>query len=89
MNDPRFIPCQACGSEGRRYSGHPNDPNPVDEGECGVCEGTGGEIVETEPVTLDDICAERCQYAIDLAMPEHSCGSRCQYEQAGRRWSKS
>lgn len=85
MSDERIIPCQACGSEGRRYSGHPNDPDPVDNGPCEVCEGTGGEIIETQPVTLDDICADGCQYAKDVAMPEYSCGAECQYELAARR----
>jgi hypothetical protein len=35
--------CRRCGSEGRLYSGHPNDPHPVDAGECPDCGGTGFE----------------------------------------------
>lgn len=55
MSDPRVWPCQWCGSEGRIYSGHPNDPNPRDEGPCEACEGTGGEIIETEPIEMEDL----------------------------------
>lgn len=54
----RIVPCETCGTEGRIYatkSGHPNDPDSVDLGPCSACEGTGGEIVETEPVTLEDL----------------------------------
>jgi hypothetical protein len=25
---PLIVPCQACGTEGQRYAGHPNDPHP-------------------------------------------------------------
>lgn len=82
MSDPRIVPCTRCGSEGRLYSGPANDPNPRDEGPCPVCEGTGGEIIETEPVTLDDLCADGCQYAKDVAMFEHSCSGECQYRLA-------
>lgn len=46
--ETRFVPCEACGSEGRIYRGHPNDPNPTDEGPCPVCEGTGMMEVEVE-----------------------------------------
>lgn len=51
----RIVPCEHCGSEGRLYSGHANDPNPRDDGPCPVCEGTGGEIIEAEPITLEDL----------------------------------
>lgn len=54
MNDPRIIPCQHCGSEGRLYARQYEDERDV--GECPVCEGTGGEIIETEPITLEDLC---------------------------------
>lgn len=33
--------CTSCGGEGRIYSGHPNDPDPRDEGECEACGGDG------------------------------------------------
>lgn len=54
----RLVPCQVCGSEGRLFSGHPNDPNPKDEGPCLACEGTGNEIVDVLPIEEDDL--ERC-----------------------------
>lgn len=53
--DFRLVLCEHCGSEGRIYSGHPNDPYPRDEGPCSVCEGTGMELVEVEPITLEDL----------------------------------
>lgn len=27
-------------------------------------------------------CEHRCQYAIDIAMPEYSCGNGCMYDKA-------
>jgi hypothetical protein len=30
----------------------------------------------------DDPCAEGCQYAKDVAMPEYSCADGCMYEKA-------
>lgn len=53
--DFRILPCEHCQGEGRLYSGHPNDPNPRDDGECPVCEGTGGEWIRVNPITLDDL----------------------------------
>lgn len=53
--DPRIWPCQWCGSEGRIYSGHPNDPDPRDEGACEACDGTGLEVIETEPIEMEDL----------------------------------
>lgn len=49
----RIVCCENCGSEGRVYIGQYEDER--DNGECPVCEGTGGEIVEVEPITEDDI----------------------------------
>lgn len=57
--DVRVVPCTHCGSEGRLYRGHANDPNPRDCGPCPVCEGTGGEVIEVEPVELENLEAER------------------------------
>ena len=78
----RIIPCTHCGSEGRLYSGHPNDPNPCDEGGCPVCEGTGGEIIETESVELADLalpdsCPD-CGVFLPLLYPcnERTCPNR-------------
>jgi hypothetical protein len=49
----RYALCEACGSEGRIYSG--NDPHPRDEGPCPVCDGTGVVESKVEPITLDDL----------------------------------
>ena len=83
MTDPRIVPCDHCQTEGRILRGQYEDER--DEGPCPVCEGTGGEIIETEPITLDDLCISGCQYAKDVAMPEYSCGVGCQYKMAARR----
>ena len=58
MNDPRIVPCERCQTEGRIYCGQYEDEQ--DCGPCPVCEGTGGEIVETEPVTLEDLTCPVC-----------------------------
>lgn len=42
------ILCDHCGSEGRLYSGHPNDPHPRDIGECPTCKGSGA-LIPGEP----------------------------------------
>ena len=31
------------------------------------------------PHFLDDVCRDGCQFAKDIAMPEHSCSGECQY----------
>lgn len=53
--DPRIVNCESCGSEGRVYVGHPNDPHPRDGGECEECDGTGREIIEAEPIEMEDL----------------------------------
>lgn len=57
MDNERIVPCEACSTEGRILRGHPNDPNPEDCGPCLYCEGTGGEIIETEPIEMEDLDA--------------------------------
>jgi len=60
-NNERIVPCAPCGTEGRIYeralvherNAAPHDDD-VDVGPCTVCEGTGGEIVETELIDDDD-----------------------------------
>lgn len=51
--------CQACGSEGRILVDAGVDsmgtPQEADCGECPYCEGTGGELIATEPVTEEEI----------------------------------
>lgn len=48
----RMVLCEACGGEGRIYSGHPNNPHPREIGPCPTCEGTGLQIVEVFPISL-------------------------------------
>lgn len=48
----RLILCEACGSEGRIYRGHPNDPHSRDDGPCPECNGRGEVEVALEP--MDD-----------------------------------
>lgn len=55
MNDVRIVLCERCRSEGRLYCGHANDPNPRDCGPCPACEGTGGELIEVEPIEMEDL----------------------------------
>lgn len=55
--DIRLVPCEACGTEGRKLIGPANDPNPRDDGPCLACDGTGSEIVEVEPVDMNERCA--------------------------------
>lgn len=61
MTDVRLVLCEHCGSEGRLYrtrSGHPNDPDTIDRGPCAECEGTGRELIEVEPIELEDLDTE-------------------------------
>jgi hypothetical protein len=64
MDSSRIIPCTHCGSEGRLYvrciayepgCGHAHSWGERDDGECPVCHGTGSEIIETEPITMEDL----------------------------------
>ena len=48
-----LVPCEACGSEGRIYRGHPNDPHPRDCGPCPECGGTGE--IEGELIIMEDL----------------------------------
>lgn len=66
-------------------------PNP----NCPDCQGTGsrdsggvhpwGEAAMvpcdcSQPLVLHSICEDRCQYGIDVGMPEASCYGACQYQ---------
>jgi DnaJ-class molecular chaperone len=55
-----IVPCDVCGTEGRIYSGHPNNPNPRDDGECPVCHGTGSMETEAESITEEDLPCLGC-----------------------------
>lgn len=53
MCNARVVLCETCGSEGRLLT---NDGGPYDTdwGPCPWCESTGGEVIETQPITLED-----------------------------------
>lgn len=63
MTDPRIVECSCCGGEGRvlesawvyeHGSGH-GHWDALDAGPCPHCDGTGGEIIETQPIELEDL----------------------------------
>jgi hypothetical protein len=60
--DWRIVMCEACGSEGRIYEPmwtYERDCGPhlddVDVGPCPYCDGTGGEIIATQPIEFEDL----------------------------------
>lgn len=71
MCDHRIVLCEHCGSEGRIYRGHANDPNPRDDGPCPVCEGTGYEVVTTEPITMEEALAMDAAYLRSMTGEDH------------------
>lgn len=79
MGNERVIPCRTCDSEGRIYRGLYEDER--DCGPCPDCEATGGEIIETDPVELDDLPVvsepplRRCSYC--RAWYSRPCGEGC------------
>jgi hypothetical protein len=54
-DSPLFVNCEHCGTEGRIFRGHPNDPHPHDAGPCPVCGGAGVVEIENEPIEMDDL----------------------------------
>jgi hypothetical protein len=61
MKDPRVVECPCCGGEGRmfeQYTDWQHGPGEIDVGRCEECEGTGGVVIETKMVTLEDLEAE-------------------------------
>ena len=59
--DHRIVACEACGTEGRRYYSVAGQWDPVDGGPCPYCEGTGGEIITTQPIEMADLDSEGAQ----------------------------
>ena len=59
--DHRIVACEACGIEGRRYYSVAGEWDLVDGGPCPYCEGTGGEIITTQPIEMADLDAEGAQ----------------------------
>jgi len=58
--DHRIVACEACGTEGRIYHGNCDKPWDYVE-ECPYCDGTGGEIITTQPIEMADLDAEGAQ----------------------------
>jgi hypothetical protein len=56
----RIILCEACQSEGRILTSD-GGPDDTDHGECPYCNGTGGEIIDTQPIGLDDLDFLSCE----------------------------
>lgn len=57
---PIIVLCECCGSEGRIYrraSWLDSDAGPgeIDDGPCEACDGTGREMIEGEPITMEDL----------------------------------
>jgi hypothetical protein len=55
--DHRIVACEACGTEGRIYHGNGDKPWDYVE-ECPYCDGTGGEIITTQPIEMADLDSE-------------------------------
>lgn len=62
MANERVVLCEACGSEGclnERWEGcgchHYTYPPQDCDNRCPWCEGTGGALIETEPVDMEDL----------------------------------
>ena len=53
--DLRIVACEACGTEGRVLVTMPGEWDPEDRGPCPYCEGTGGEIITTQPIEMEDL----------------------------------
>ena len=57
--EPRIVLCETCGSEGHLIVHSARDWHTgawMDETEpCPYCEGTGGEIIETQPIDMEDL----------------------------------
>src|SRR5262245_48683857 len=74
LSDGMIVLCEACGSEGRIYSGHPDDPNPTDCGPCPVCDGTGEAVIKAFPcdeTDLDELDAIGALPGLELAKGTH------------------
>lgn len=58
-NDCRVVACEACGTEGRLYVTNYDASQGCwgerDIGPCPYCDGTGGEIIETQPIEMEDL----------------------------------
>jgi hypothetical protein len=60
ISSSRIVACEACGTEGRIYHGNGDKPWDYVE-ECPYCDGTGGEIITTQPIEMADLDSEGAQ----------------------------
>jgi hypothetical protein len=51
--DLRIVGCEYCSTEGKLYCGEFDEERCI--GDCPICEGTGGEIIETQPIDMEDL----------------------------------
>ena len=58
--DHRIVACEACGTESRIYHGNGDKPWHYVE-DCPYCDGTGGEIITTHPIEMEDLDSEGAQ----------------------------
>lgn len=70
MCNARIVLCEVCGSEGRIYvldygADDMSGWGERDTGPCPWCEGTGGEIIETQPIEEGDL--DECAPPIGVA----------------------
>jgi DnaJ-class molecular chaperone len=54
MSNDRIVWCEACSSEGRILTSN-GGPDDTDHGPCPHCEGTGSEVIETQPIEMEDL----------------------------------
>jgi hypothetical protein len=61
--DDRVVPCEACGTEGELIHwtrSLDTYGNPLEHStRCPWCEGTGGEVIKMQPITLEDLDQEQ------------------------------
>jgi hypothetical protein len=53
--DLRIVACEACGTEGRVLVTVAGQWDPENRGPCPYCDGTGGEIIITQPIEMEDL----------------------------------
>jgi DnaJ-class molecular chaperone len=53
-NSETIVVCEACGGEGRILIVMPGESDPEDHGPCDYCQGTGREVIKTQPIDIED-----------------------------------
>lgn len=54
-SSPRIVPCETCGTEGAIITAYDNNPENEREDPCPWCDHTGGEIIETRRLDMEDL----------------------------------